>query len=364
MTARRRRPGVATTLPDQPARGSGPGVSAGSERYVRRPGSTERQAGALCLLSIAFLAWLIYMLWVDSIDRPWAGLLFFAVLLVVVVLGALRGLRPRLIADAEGLHVRNTLRSHHLPWPAYRSELVVVPFPGLQLGPIQVYRAVQYRPAGGGRSITIHALARSGGAVPETALKELWDWGRLRGYTGRRKGSGAIAPRVATAPADALALPIDLRADRLELRDSDISWRLSLADLNLWGRTTIDDQGFHVDGLLSREMAWPSSRSSLHIVVHHWGHSGVTALAYLVTSAGSRERLPGIGAVGTDPAQVLVAERQLDLIWTWGQRRGLTHGKDRYRMLTDLDQEQERASSRAYLRSLRRGLGRQATQDQ
>lgn len=85
--------------------------------------------------------------------------------------------RPRLVADVDGLHVRGALRTRHLPWPVSRGELVTVPAMGVGL-----CLAVQVRPADGSRRTTIRALTRSlsrrlEGPSAEQEILDLWKWG-------------------------------------------------------------------------------------------------------------------------------------------------------------------------------------------
>lgn len=137
----------------------------GPDVYVRRRPVLERFM-ALPFVAVAgsFGAFLlIQVVNVLTGAVPAVGLSAAALLpmLAVGLLGAVLGLtvyRPRLVADAAGLHVRGILSRDDLPWPTSRGELVVVPAFGLlsRAGTV----TVQYRPVDGSRSVTIHALAR------------------------------------------------------------------------------------------------------------------------------------------------------------------------------------------------------------
>ncbi|MFC2361335.1 MAG: hypothetical protein ACFNME_11105 [Actinomyces dentalis] len=68
------------------------------------------------------------------------------------------GLRPRVILDARGIHVRNRVSSHDLPWPASRRALVA----NEAFSDGRVSNAVaEYRPADGSKPIKIQALYRT-----------------------------------------------------------------------------------------------------------------------------------------------------------------------------------------------------------
>jgi len=97
------------------------------------------------------------------------------------------GLRPRVILDARGIHVRNIASSHDLPWPASRGALVVGE---VSNGNGWLFTATpEYRPSDGSKPVKILSLRRvragigNATAVLEADLDDLWAWAVARGYT-------------------------------------------------------------------------------------------------------------------------------------------------------------------------------------
>ena len=96
------------------------------------------------------------------------------------------GLRPRVILDARGIHVRNIASSHDLPWPASRGALVVGE---VSNGNGWLFTATpEYRPSDGSKPVKILSLRRvragigNATAVLEADLDDLWAWAVARGY--------------------------------------------------------------------------------------------------------------------------------------------------------------------------------------
>ena len=115
------------------------------------------------------------------------------------------GLRPRVILDARGIHVRNIASSHDLPWPASRGALVVGE---VSNGNGWLFTATpEYRPADGSKPVKILSLRRvragigNATAVLEADLDDLWAWAVARGYVRpENQAAGAPAPGYGSAP--------------------------------------------------------------------------------------------------------------------------------------------------------------------
>ena len=113
------------------------------------------------------------------------------------------GLRPRVILDARGIHVRNIASSHDLPWPASRGALVVGE---VSNGNGWLFTATpEYRPADGSKPVKILSLRRvragigNATAVLEADLDDLWAWAVARGYVRpENQAAGAPAPGYGT----------------------------------------------------------------------------------------------------------------------------------------------------------------------
>ena len=107
------------------------------------------------------------------------------------------GLRPRVILDARGIHVRNIASSHDLPWPASRGALVVGE---VSNGNGWLFTATpEYRPSDGSKPVKMLSLRRvrpgigNATAVLEADLDDLWAWAVARGYV-RPENQAASAP--------------------------------------------------------------------------------------------------------------------------------------------------------------------------
>lgn len=109
------------------------------------------------------------------------------------------GLRPRVILDARGIHVRNIASSHDLPWPASRGALVVGE---VSNGNGWLFTATpEYRPSDGSKPVKMLSLRRvragigNATAVLEADLDDLWAWAVARGYVRpENQAAGAPAP--------------------------------------------------------------------------------------------------------------------------------------------------------------------------
>ena len=113
------------------------------------------------------------------------------------------GLRPRVILDARGIHVRNIASSHDLPWPASRGALVVGE---VSNGNGWLFTATpEYRPSDGSKPVKMLSLRRvragigNATAVLEADLDDLWAWAVARGYVRpENQAAGAPAPGYGT----------------------------------------------------------------------------------------------------------------------------------------------------------------------
>ena len=113
------------------------------------------------------------------------------------------GLRPRVILDARGIHVRNIASSHDLPWPASRGALVVGE---VSNGNGWLLTATpEYRPSDGSKPVKMLSLRRvrpgigNATAVLEADLDDLWAWAVARGYVRpENQAAGAPAPGYGT----------------------------------------------------------------------------------------------------------------------------------------------------------------------
>ena len=113
------------------------------------------------------------------------------------------GLRPRVILDARGIHVRNIASSHALPWPASRGALVVGE---VSNGNGWLFTATpEYRPSDGSKPVKMLSLRRvragigNATAVLEADLDDLWAWAVARGYVRpENQAAGAPAPGYGT----------------------------------------------------------------------------------------------------------------------------------------------------------------------
>lgn len=109
------------------------------------------------------------------------------------------GLRPRVILDARGIHVRNIASSHDLPWPASRGALVVGE---VSNGNGWLFTATpEYRPSDGSKPVKILSLRRvragigNATAALEADLDDLWAWAVARGYVRpENQAAGTPAP--------------------------------------------------------------------------------------------------------------------------------------------------------------------------
>ena len=350
------------------------------------------------------------------------------------------GLRPRVILDARGIHVRNIASSHDLPWPASRGALVVGE---VSNGNGWLFTATpEYRPSDGSKPVKMLSLRRvrpgigNATAVLEADLDDLWAWAVARGYvrpenqaagapapgygTGGNYGNvagyanaagygtapgygigdygsapapsaplGAGVPRGASAAAD---LDVDmLSRPQLEFKGPGVLAVCLFAGFGLfmivgsvfalqndgsfWGvpgivfgafllvlsvdqalkRVTIDQEGFHVRGLIPRTYAWPASRAQL-VATFHYSRSSSYADASLVEPDGKRRELPlGVlnrnGGLGPELGMV----RTLDTIWAWGERRGVVRETGQYVPAADAAFEQSRRSALERIDYLRSG---------
>ena len=350
------------------------------------------------------------------------------------------GLRPRVILDARGIHVRNIASSHDLPWPASRGALVVGE---VSNGNGWLFTATpEYRPSDGSKPVKMLSLRRvrpgigNATAVLEADLDDLWAWAVARGYvrpenqaagapapgygTGGNYGNvagyanaagygtapgygigdygsapapsaplGAGVPRGASAAAD---LDVDmLSRPQLEFKGPGVLAVCLFAGFGLfmivgsvfalqndgsfWGvpgivfgafllvlsvdqalkRVTIDQEGFHVRGLIPRTYAWPASRAQL-VATFHYSRSSSYADASLVEPDGKRRELPlGVlnrnGGLGPELGMV----RTLDTIWAWGERRGVVRETGQYVLAADAAFEQSRRSALERIDYLRSG---------
>ena len=350
------------------------------------------------------------------------------------------GLRPRVILDARGIHVRNIASSHDLPWPASRGALVVGE---VSNGNGWLFTATpEYRPSDGSKPVKMLSLRRvragigNATAVLEADLDDLWAWAVARGYvrpenqaagapapgygTGGNYGNvagyanaagygtapgygigdygsapapsaplGAGVPRGASAAAD---LDVDmLSRPQLEFKGPGVLAVCLFAGFSLfmivgsafvlqndgsfWSvpgiafgafllvlsvdqalkRVTIDQEGFHVRGLIPRTYAWPASRAQL-VATFHYSRSSSYADASLVEPDGKRRELPlGVlnrnGGLGPELGMV----RTLDTIWAWGERRGVVRETGQYVPAADAAFEQSRRSALERIDYLRSG---------
>ena len=364
------------------------------------------------------------------------------------------GLRPRVILDARGIHVRNIASSHDLPWPASRGALVVGE---VSNGNGWLFTATpEYRPADGSKPVKILSLRRvragigNATAVLEADLDDLWAWAVARGYVRpENQAAGAPAPGYGSAPGygaggtgTALGVPptqsapgygagggygnaadhgtggyapapapsaplgagagrgasaaADLDVDMLSRPQLEFKGPGALAvclfagfglfmivgsafalqnDGSFWGvpgivfgafllvlsvdqalkRVTIDQEGFHVRGLIPRTYAWPASRAQL-VATFHYSRSSSYADASLVEPDGKRRELPlGVlnrnGGLGPELGMV----RTLDTIWAWGERRGVVRETGQYVLAADAAFEQSRRSALERIDYLRSG---------
>ena len=351
------------------------------------------------------------------------------------------GLRPRVILDARGIHVRNIASSHDLPWPASRGALVVGE---VSNGNGWLFTATpEYRPSDGSKPVKMLSLRRvrpgigNATAVLEADLDDLWAWAVARGYVRpENQAAGAPAPGYGTggnygnvagyanaagygtapgygigdygsAPAPSAPLgagvprgasaAADLDVDMLSRPQLEFKGPGALAvclfagfslfmivgsafvlqnDGSFWSvpgiafgafllvlsvdqalkRVIIDQEGFHVRGLIPRTYAWPASRAQL-VATFHYSRSSSYADASLVEPDGRRRELP-LGALnrngGRGPELGMV--RVLDTIWAWGERQGAARETGQYVPAADAAFEQSRRSALEridYLRSER-----------
>ena len=320
-------------------------------------------------------------------------------------------LRPRVILDAGGIHVRNIFSSHDLPWPASRRALVA----NEAFSDGRVSNAVaEYRPADGSKPIKIRPLQRTRigisnvGALLEQDLDDLWAWAVACGYVRPESpAAGAPAPGYGIAPGPSAPLgagsgrgaspTADIDVDMLNRPQLEFKGPGALAvcffvgfglfmiagsvfafqnDGSFWSvpgicfgvfllilgvdqalkRVIIDQEGFHVRGLIPRTYAWPDSRAQL-VATFRYSRSSAYADASLVEPDGRRRELP-LGPLNRNGERgpELGMARVLDTIWAWGERRGATRETGRYVPAANAAFEQSRRSALEridYLRSER-----------
>ena len=385
---------------------SHPGPRPGPETYVRRRPVIERfmavpfiaLAGTVLVGLVSLLAGAATGRHLDGAGGPVQALLTVLLITVLAIPGVV-AYRPRLVADAAGLHVRGLLTRRDLPWPASRGELVTVPVLGInRMGTM----AVQYRPADGSRPMTIHALARPRVTVLEDPdadqeAEDLWQWGVSRGCVKQPAGAPGGAGTDGTGPAGPLdPSPLDPalhQAEALRLRAWDASRGAYVVILTVLGlilaaiiavlgsldseadavgaglallfsgsltvlvlvlaagRTTIDAEGFHVRrlGRLGRvDAPWPRSRSDLYVHVISSGRSGSGGACVLLLPDGRPLTLPGTSS-GTRAGGALRAWRTCERIWAWGVSHGLARDDGGYRPCADPRWEARRRLSREQL---------------
>lgn len=140
-----------------------------------------------------------------AVSGEMGGFAACAVMGLILVAVLPFGLRPRVILDARGIHVRNIASSHDLPWPASRGALVVGE---VSNGNGWLFTATpEYRPADGSKPVKILSLRRvragigNATAVLEADLDDLWAWAVARGYVRpENQAAGAPAPGYGSAP--------------------------------------------------------------------------------------------------------------------------------------------------------------------
>ena len=138
-----------------------------------------------------------------AVSGEMGGFAACAVMGLILVAVLPFGLRPRVILDARGIHVRNIASSHDLPWPASRGALVVGE---VSNGNGWLFTATpEYRPSDGSKPVKMLSLRRvrpgigNATAVLEADLDDLWAWAVARGYVRpENQAAGAPAPGYGT----------------------------------------------------------------------------------------------------------------------------------------------------------------------
>ena len=348
-----------------------------------------------------------------AVSGEMGGFAACAVMGLILVAVLPFGLRPRVILDARGIHVRNIASSHDLPWPASRGALVVGE---VSNGNGWLFTATpEYRPSDGSKPVKMLSLRRvragigNATAVLEADLDDLWAWAVARGYVRpENQAAGAPAPGYGTggnygnvagyanaagygtAPGYGIG-DYGLSRPQLEFKGPGVLAVCLFAGFSLfmivgsafvlqndgsfWSvpgiafgafllvlsvdqalkRVIIDREGFHVRGLIPRTYAWPASRAQL-VATFHYSRSSSYADASLVEPDGRRRELP-LGALnrngGRGPELGMV--RVLDTIWAWGERQGAARETGQYVPAADAAFEQSRRSALERIDYLRSG---------
>ena len=432
------------TPPTQPLRPAQPAPPFQSTPRAPIPESITRRPpliGRIAMIVLAVAGVIMIGLGIGlAVSGEMGGFAACTVMGLILVAVLPFGLRPRVILDARGIHVRNIASSHDLPWPASRGALVVGE---VSNGNGWLFTATpEYRPADGSKPVKILSLRRvragigNATAVLEADLDDLWAWAVARGYVRpENQAAGAPAPGYGTggnygnvagyanaagygtapgygigdygsAPAPSAPLgagvprgasaAADLDVDMLSRPQLEFKGPGALAvclfagfglfmivgsafalqnDGSFWGvpgivfgafllvlsvdqalkRVTIDQEGFHVRGLIPRTYAWPASRAQL-VATFHYSRSSSYADASLVEPDGKRRELPlGVlnrnGGLGPELGMV----RTLDTIWAWGERRGVARETGQYVPAADAAFEQSRRSALERIDYLRSG---------
>ena len=351
------------------------------------------------------------------ISSPVPSALALTVLALVLVLIVASVLRPRLIADASGLHVRGVFGTRHLPWPAAQSELEIV---SVLVPNRRSAEAVRYSPADGSPAVTIRALARESPDAgrpgrAEAELDDLWQWGAARGCiasagawtdgadgpgdplcedeagederapgAGASTGSGGADPRVpgherlfftnwtmswfGTAVMGAVALVFTvgpvihvLTADSRTTADQigDVATLLTGLCIGYYvisasrEPTVVDRDGFHVCSLTWRHLPWPASRSDLFVHITQLSNAAVGRV-FLRLDDGGALPLPGLSAHSPEVSDLLPLADDLDEIWAWGEFHGAARDDGAHHPVASETLEDERVRSAALIDELRR----------
>lgn len=121
-------------------------------------------------------------------------------------------------------------------------------------------------------------------------------------------------------------------------------------------RLTVTREGLtHFDGLRTRWLDWPTSRSSIFVTLRA-SEGRTTAAVGVVAAGGSSAALPALTWRARDERQALwCALEAAETIWMWGTSRGVVHDDGVYRPLADAEAEQARVRSTERIEYLLRG---------
>ncbi|WP_127842963.1 hypothetical protein [Actinomyces wuliandei] len=253
------------------------------------------------------------------------------------VLAGVVPLRQRTVFDAVGIHSRGLLRTRHLPWPGSRAEANgyvhgVVPGAGPGVAPGPVVGAVVGTEAGGPGSVRADPSLVSQEPLvlrrrlviwlPRTVLAIVFY--AVVGWL----ASSLVLPRFQEAQGFPTSSSVGPSGGSVWPQGSLLATLLVVVPLLLAAtqlfhayrsactRLTVTREGLaHFDGLRTRWLDWPTSRSSIFVTLRA-SEGRTTAAVGVVAAGGSSALLPALTWGSRDERQALwCALESAETIW-------------------------------------------------